>query len=70
MGQEQICANCGIVIVWEPTMVEGRHYCCPGCAQGGPCDCDYDNLPRSGDGNPIVLQEDRFLRSGRVTDEL
>ena len=58
MGQELVCANCGIVIIWEATIVEGRNYCCPGCAQGGPCNCDYDNLPRSGGSNPIVLQED------------
>ena len=65
MGQELVCANCGIVIVWEPTIVEGRGYCCPGCAQGGPCNCDYDNLPRSGHSNPIVLQEDCVQRSGK-----
>ena len=64
MGQELVCANCGIVIVWEPTIVEGKRYCCPGCAQGGPCDCDYDNLPRSGKTQPIVLQEDRAGNSG------
>jgi hypothetical protein len=64
MGQELDCANCGIVIIWEPTMVEGQSYCCPGCAQGGPCNCDYDNLPRSGGSNPIVLQEDCVQKSG------
>jgi hypothetical protein len=64
MGQELVCANCGIVIVWEPTIVEEKSYCCPGCTQGGPCDCDYDNLPRSGDRNPIVLQEDCGQKGG------
>ena len=42
------CANCGIVIHWQPTLVDDRAYCCPGCADGGPCACDYDNLPQPG----------------------
>ena len=58
MGQKPVCTNCGIVILWEPTIVEGKSYCCPGCAQGGPCNCDYDNLPRSGDCYPIIMAED------------
>ena len=64
MGQQLVCANCGIVIVWQPTIVEGVSYCCPGCTHGGPCNCDYDNLPRFGKPHPIVLQEDRVQQSG------
>jgi len=64
MGQQLVCANCGIVIVWQPTIVEGVSYCCPGCTQGGPCNCDYDNLPHPGKPHPIVLQEDRVQQSG------
>ena len=64
MSQELVCANCGIVIVWQPTIVEGVSYCCPGCTQGGPCNCDYDNLPCSGKTQPIVLQEDHVQQSG------
>ena len=58
MGQQLVCENCGIIIVWQPTIVEGKSYCCPGCAHGGPCNCDYDNLPLSGETQPIVLQKD------------
>lgn len=47
MDRELRCACCGIVIRWQPTIVDGQHYCCPGCAEGGPCRCDYDNLPLS-----------------------
>jgi len=49
MHVELKCANCEIVIHWQPTVVDGRVYCCLGCAQGGPCECDYDNLPRRGE---------------------
>jgi hypothetical protein len=56
MKQESVCTNCGIIIRWQPTIVDGQAYCCLGCAQGGPCDCDYDNLPQPGDGCAIVLQ--------------
>ncbi|MDT7946764.1 MULTISPECIES: hypothetical protein [Thermoflexus] len=40
-----VCRNCGIEFDWQPVRV-GRHaYCCLGCAQGGPCQCDYARLP-------------------------
>jgi hypothetical protein len=35
------CANCDIDILWPPTIVQGKAYCCTGCAAGGPCNCDY-----------------------------
>ncbi len=41
------CANCGLEIGWEPIVLEGRAYCCGGCACGGPCYCSYD-LPEDG----------------------
>ena len=63
MHQQLVCANCKIVIRWQPTIVDGLSYCCPGCAAGGPCECDYDNLPRSGSTNPIVLQAERAQQS-------
>jgi len=40
------CANCDILFDWQPTRVGQANYCCVGCAEGGPCCCDYDNLPR------------------------
>ena len=40
------CANCDIRIQWQGTVVDGMTYCCLGCSQGGPCSCDYFNLPR------------------------
>jgi hypothetical protein len=49
------CANCGIVIAWRPTTVDGKQFCCLGCAEGGPCRCDYDNLPSAGAIEPLVL---------------
>jgi hypothetical protein len=50
-----ICATCGIVIRWQPTIVDGKTYCCFGCAQGGPCECDYENLPEPDEVNAMVL---------------
>jgi hypothetical protein len=35
------CANCDIEILWSPTVVQGKVFCCVGCAAGGPCSCDY-----------------------------
>jgi hypothetical protein len=35
------CANCEIEILWPPTIVQGKTFCCTGCAAGGPCNCDY-----------------------------
>jgi hypothetical protein len=43
------CANCEIEILWPPTVVQGKPYCCAGCAAGGPCSCDYSQyLPTEG----------------------
>ncbi len=55
MQQQPVCANCGIVIRWQPTIVDGKTYCCLGCAQGGPCECDYDNLPQPGEMRAMML---------------
>ena len=41
------CATCDIEIHWQPTVVDGREYCCLGCSRGGPCTCDYANLPHT-----------------------
>ena len=35
------CANCDIDILWPAVVVQGKTYCCTGCAAGGPCNCDY-----------------------------
>jgi hypothetical protein len=41
-GQQTVrCANCDIEILWAPTIVQGKAFCCTGCAAGGPCNCDY-----------------------------
>ena len=49
---EYRCVNCDILFDWQPTVVRGRLFCCTGCAQGGPCSCDYENLPR----DPVVRE--------------
>jgi hypothetical protein len=56
MSEQPVCSNCGITIRWQPTIVDGKAYCCLGCAQGGPCQCDYDNLPRHGSVQAMVRQ--------------
>jgi len=52
------CANCQIAIRWRPTIVNGKFYCCLGCAEGGPCTCDYSRLPKSGEVQAIVLRQE------------
>jgi len=55
------CETCGIVIRWQPTIVGDKTYCCLGCAQGGPCECDYDNLPYPEEMNALVVCAPREL---------
>jgi len=50
----RVCANCGIAIDWQATVVDGDMYCCLGCVRGGPCTCDYSNLPRLGECRAMV----------------
>jgi hypothetical protein len=50
------CVNCGISIEWQPTIINGRTYCCLGCSRGGPCECDYALLPREADSAALVPQ--------------
>lgn len=65
MDSKLRCANCGIVIHWQPTIVDGKTYCCAGCAHGGPCECDYDNLPPRGEMQAMVLPKSRELAPRR-----
>jgi hypothetical protein len=67
MRSEPMCANCGIVIRWQPTIVDDRLFCCLGCAEGGPCECDYDNLPEPGQTKAMVLQKDLQIRADEST---
>lgn len=61
--QNPVCANCGIPIRWQPTVVDGKAYCCLGCAEGGPCECDYDHLPMPGDRVSMVVWREQFVHS-------
>lgn len=54
------CANCQITIHWIPALVKGQPYCCPGCADGGPCTCDYSRLARTGESYAIELYHSRI----------
>ena len=54
------CANCNIPIRWQPTVVDGKPYCCLGCAAGGPCECDYDHLPMPDDRVSMVVWHERL----------
>ncbi len=52
-----VCANCGITIDWQATVIDGDVFCCLGCAQGGPCTCDYSNLPCLGECRAVVMSQ-------------
>jgi hypothetical protein len=56
MPKERFCTCCGIAIHWQPTIVDGKFFCCLGCTEGGPCICDYDNLPKPGKPNDLVIR--------------
>lgn len=53
------CANCGIEIRWQPTVIDGVMYCCLGCSRGGPCDCNYSDLPRGADRLAPIARQDK-----------
>ena len=36
------CTTCEIATSRPTIDDEGRAFCCPGCAAGGPCTCSYD----------------------------
>ena len=60
------CANCNITIDWVPILMDGRAYCCVGCTDGGPCSCDYEPLPATGERFAIMLHHSHtvtYLRS-------
>jgi hypothetical protein len=69
MHRQTLCENCGIAIEWQPTIVGGKTYCCVGCAHGGPCECDYDNLPQADDVNPMVPHTEFRLAERSATSE-
>lgn len=38
------CGSCDIDLTGcQPIFVDGKPFCCSGCAAGGPCVCLYDN---------------------------
>lgn len=43
---EQRCDNCGFPIRGLPARIGARVYCCLDCAEGGPCNCKYTDLPQ------------------------
>jgi len=49
------------MIRWQPTIIGDKTYCCLGCAQGGPCECDYDNLPHPDERNALAVRPAREL---------
>jgi len=44
MTVETICDRCGMEYDWPGVEIDGRVYCCVGCASGGPCACDRTHL--------------------------
>ncbi len=45
MDEPKRCASCDIGLNEAAVIVEGLSYCCRGCAQGGPCVCNYVGDP-------------------------
>ena len=61
------CASCDIEIHWQPTVVDGKEYCCLGCSRGGPCTCNYENLPRHSTSMVLFSLEREESTTIRVT---
>jgi hypothetical protein len=55
------CASCDIEISGVPELVDGDVFCCPGCAEGGPCTCTYEGdqarYPHNGHGELMLALE-------------
>ncbi len=61
-----LCRNCGIEIEWQPVIVDRQPYCCLGCTQGGPCQCDYARLPSPGAPTTLAQRGPTQLMEVRV----
>ena len=46
---ETICDRCGMSYDWPGVEINGRVYCCAGCASGGPCTCDRTAVVEAGE---------------------
>jgi len=63
-----ICDSCRIRIDPDCIRIEGKLYCCAGCAAGGPCICTYEHglgrYPPSHYARPVSLADllDRYER--------
>ena len=55
------CASCDIELTSDPLIVAGKPFCCPGCAEGGPCTCTYEGdqgrYPRNGHRDPLLVPD-------------
>lgn len=68
------CESCDIELTALPLWRYDRHFCCSGCADGGPCVCSYvDDPARLGKDRRVrgSVRDllDRYDRSLRVRDE-
>ena len=56
------CASCEIRLTGWPVYRRDEPFCCPGCADGGPCSCTYEaDLAQDGVdglGMPFLLPGD------------
>jgi|SRR5579859_46694 len=59
------CANCDIDFLWPPIVVQGKTFCCTGCAAGGPCNCDYSQYRSVTISGVIHYHSDSALESAR-----
>lgn len=54
------CDSCDIELPGSHLVVQGKPFCCSGCADGGPCVCSYEKEdgrpPRNGHTDPIISQ--------------
>lgn len=64
------CASCEGVITARPVYHLDEAYCCAGCAQGGPCVCNYEaDLADDGVDGLGLIAPVRTVREGADVQE-
>ena len=64
------CKSCDIELTDAVMLSGGRAYCCPGCAEGGPCGCTYNERDgKTADGGEPMLIADLLALLADGTNE-
>lgn len=51
-----VCDGCGVEITWAAVVLDGKTYCCPDCAAGRACECDYPPEETRSTQQPAIVE--------------